>query len=70
VPPLRVQTAAVTIFDGVLVIDDAPQVSVDWKPLPEIETVPPALTEDGFSEMVGPGIVTVKVAEIDGPRTT
>ena len=58
------------MFDGALVIDDGPQVSADWKPLPEIKTVPPALTEDGLSVIVGDGIVTVNDAEIEGPGTT
>jgi hypothetical protein len=58
------------MFDGVLVIDDGPHVSADWKPLPEIETVPPALTELGLSVIVGAGMVTLNVAEIDGPGTT
>jgi len=53
------------MFVGVLLIDDAEQVSEDLNPLPEIVTVPPALTETGLSVIVGVGLVTVNVAKAE-----
>ena len=50
---------------GVLVIDAPEQVSVDLKPLPEIDTLSPALTKVGLSVIVGVGLVTVNVAEAE-----
>jgi len=52
---------------GVLVIDAPEQVSVDLKPLPEIDTLSPALTKVGLSVIVGVGLVTVNVAEAESP---
>jgi hypothetical protein len=55
---------------GVLVIDDELHVSAVAKPLPEITTVPPGLTEVGLSVIVGAALVRVNVADTDGPGTT
>ena len=52
---------------GVLVIDAPEQVSVDLKPVPEIDTLSPALTKVGLSVIVGVGLVTVNVAEAESP---
>jgi hypothetical protein len=51
---------------GVLVIDDELHVSAVAKPLPEIDTLPPALMKVGLSVIVGP--VTVSVAEAASPE--
>ena len=53
-------------LDGVLVIDDELHVSLALKPLPEIDTLPPALMKVGLSVIVAP--VIVSVAEAASPE--
>jgi hypothetical protein len=49
---------------GLLVISGgAAQLSVETKPLPEIETVPAGLMKVGLSVILGAALVTVNVAE-------
>ena len=61
-PPLIVQTADDTMFVGVLVMEDAAHVSPELKPLPEIDTVLPALTKVGLRVIFGVVVVTVNMA--------
>jgi len=52
------------------VLESEQVVSPALKPLPEIDTLPPAPMEVGLSVIVGAALVRVNGADIDGPGTT